>query len=171
TGNMSTHAKRCWGKDTVTAVKDSTLDKAQAAIKKVRRKKKSKQNSPLPSRHSRGGLKGSLRNLLKKKLPGLFPHFLQCYVRKLYSKTKERLAEELQVIDGKLPIAIDHWMSPNHHVFMSIVIVWLRKLDNGEEELTTTILDFIELPCSHSAENMAEVLAKVLKEYGIDGKV
>ena len=54
---------------------------------------------------------------------------------------------------------------------MSIVIAWLRKLDNGTEELTTTILDFVELPCSHSAENMAQALVKMLKEYGIDGKV
>lgn len=54
---------------------------------------------------------------------------------------------------------------------MSIVVTWLRKLENGTEELTTTILDFLELPCSHSAENMAEALAKTLEEYGIDGKV
>ena len=54
---------------------------------------------------------------------------------------------------------------------MSIVVTWLQKSENGTEELTTTILDFIELPCSHSAENMVEALAKTLKEYGIDGKV
>lgn len=110
-------------------------------------------------------------------------------VKRLYAKTKEKLATELQVstkikyinriptyyivqaADGELPIAIDCWTSPNHHAFMSVVVTWLRKLDNGTEELTTTILDFIELACSHSAENMAEALAKTLKEYGIDGKV
>jgi hypothetical protein len=42
---------------------------------------------------------------------------------------------------------------------------------NGKEELTTLLLDFIELPFSHSAENMAEVLVKILKEYGIEEKV
>jgi len=54
---------------------------------------------------------------------------------------------------------------------MSIVISWLRRLENGEEELTTTLLDFVELPCSHSGKNMAEALAETLKAYGIDGKV
>lgn len=54
---------------------------------------------------------------------------------------------------------------------MSVVVTWLRNLDDRKEELTTTLLDFIELPCSHSAKNMAEALAKTLKEYGIDGKV
>lgn len=54
---------------------------------------------------------------------------------------------------------------------MSIVVSWLQKSEDGTEELTTTLLDFIELPCSHSGENMAEALAKTLREYGIDGKV
>jgi len=54
---------------------------------------------------------------------------------------------------------------------MSVGTSWLRKLKNGEEELTSKLLDFFELPCSHSAENMAEALAKVLREYGIDDKV
>ncbi|KAE9400082.1 hypothetical protein BT96DRAFT_786804, partial [Gymnopus androsaceus JB14] len=79
-------------------------------------------------------------------------------MKKLYTKTKEKLAEELRAVDGELPIAINCWTSPNHHAFMSIIVTWLRKLENGIGELTTTILDFIELPCSHSAENMAEAL-------------
>ena len=54
---------------------------------------------------------------------------------------------------------------------MSITITWFRKQKDGKEELTTTQLDFVELPYSHSAKNMAEALAKVLKEYGIEGKV
>jgi len=54
---------------------------------------------------------------------------------------------------------------------MSIVISWIRKGADGKEELATDLLDFIELPCSHSAENMAEALAQALKEYGIENKV
>lgn len=48
---------------------------------------------------------------------------------------------------------------------------WSRKKDNKEKELTTTILDFIELPCSHSAMNMANAVKKSLQEYGIEQKV
>lgn len=54
---------------------------------------------------------------------------------------------------------------------MSITVTWLRKDSEGSEELMTTILDFIELPCSHSAKNMAEAVTKLLKEYGIADKV
>ncbi|KAE9396324.1 hypothetical protein BT96DRAFT_1040439, partial [Gymnopus androsaceus JB14] len=68
---------------------------------------------------------------------------------------KEKLAEELQAVNGELPVVIDCWTSPNHHAFMSIVVNWLCKLENGTEELTTILLDFIELPCSHTTENMA----------------
>ncbi|KAE9385638.1 hypothetical protein BT96DRAFT_738067, partial [Gymnopus androsaceus JB14] len=35
-------------------------------------------------------------------------------VKKLYTKTKEKLAEELQAVDGELAVAIDCWSSPNH---------------------------------------------------------
>lgn len=54
---------------------------------------------------------------------------------------------------------------------MSVTVTWLRKDAEGHEELTTVILDFIELPCSHSARNMADALAKSLQSYGIDKKV
>ncbi|KAE9383907.1 hypothetical protein BT96DRAFT_843138, partial [Gymnopus androsaceus JB14] len=35
-------------------------------------------------------------------------------VKKLYTKTKEKLAEELQAVDGELPVVIDCWTLPNH---------------------------------------------------------
>jgi len=77
----------------------------------------------------------------------------------------------IQAFDGELPIALDCWTSPNHRAWISVTTTWLRKGKDGKEELTTTILDFVELPCSHSAQNMAEALDKILKAYGIDGKV
>lgn len=54
---------------------------------------------------------------------------------------------------------------------MSITTSRTRKNKDGKEELVTHLLDFIELPCSHSGANMAEAIAKVLKEYGIEDKV
>lgn len=47
TGNMSQHAKKCWGEEAVAAVKSSTLDKAQAAIKKFGKKSQSKLTAAL----------------------------------------------------------------------------------------------------------------------------
>jgi hypothetical protein len=73
--------------------------------------------------------------------------------------------------DGELNIGLDCWTSPNHHPWMSIVISCLRKDDDGKEVIMAHLLDFVELPCSHSGQNMAECLACILKEYGIESKV
>jgi hypothetical protein len=49
---------------------------------------------------------------------------------------------------------------------MNIFVSWIR---NGEP--ITTILDFIELPKSHSGKNMAQALVNTLNRYGIAHKV
>lgn len=54
---------------------------------------------------------------------------------------------------------------------MSIATNRTRKGKDGKEEVVTHLLDFIELPHSHSGKNMAKALAEVLREWGIDGKV
>ncbi|KAE9398963.1 hypothetical protein BT96DRAFT_745789, partial [Gymnopus androsaceus JB14] len=41
-------------------------------------------------------------------------------IKNLFEKTKEKIATELQDYDGKIPIAIDCWTSPNHCAWMSI---------------------------------------------------
>lgn len=108
-------------------------------------------------------------------------------VKHLYNRTKEKLIQELQVSicsafesvtylryqdqEGEIAIAIDCWTSPNHQAWMSITTSRTRQAQDGTSDLVTHLLDFIELPCSHSAVNMAEALAKVLEEYGIDRKV
>ncbi|KIK57252.1 hypothetical protein GYMLUDRAFT_61541 [Collybiopsis luxurians FD-317 M1] len=91
-------------------------------------------------------------------------------VKKLYTKMKEKLAAELQAYKGELPIALDCWTSPNHHTFMSISVSWLHNNENGEQ-LMTMLLDFLELPRSHSTENMAQAAVQTLREYGIEKKV
>ncbi|KAE9403447.1 hypothetical protein BT96DRAFT_760075, partial [Gymnopus androsaceus JB14] len=47
TGNMSSHVKKCWGDEAVTAVKDSTLDKARDAIKKIGKKSQTRLTATL----------------------------------------------------------------------------------------------------------------------------
>ncbi|KAJ3833742.1 hypothetical protein F5878DRAFT_492977, partial [Lentinula raphanica] len=80
-------------------------------------------------------------------------------VKKLYLAAKEHLAKELQAYEYLIPVELDCWSSPNHRAFMSVMIHIFRNSDeNGAEELTAVLLDFVELPCSHSGENMAEAL-------------
>ena len=55
---------------------------------------------------------------------------------------------------------------------MSITAHILRKeKEDGPETLTEILLNFVELPCSHSGENMARTVAKILEEYNLQGKV
>ena len=49
---------------------------------------------------------------------------------------------------------------------MNVFVTWIRK-----EEPITTILDFIELPKSHTGRNMAQALVDTLNRYGIAHKV
>jgi hypothetical protein len=49
---------------------------------------------------------------------------------------------------------------------MNVMVSWIR-----QGEPTTAILDFIELPRSHSGQNMAEALVDTLNRYGIAHKV
>jgi hypothetical protein len=49
---------------------------------------------------------------------------------------------------------------------MNIFVTWIR---NGEP--VTTVLDFIELPKSHSGQNMAQAFVDTLNRYGIAKKV
>ncbi|KAJ3753122.1 hypothetical protein EV360DRAFT_6558, partial [Lentinula raphanica] len=77
-------------------------------------------------------------------------------VKILYAALKKHLAEEFQGYEYLIPIEVDCWSSPNHRAFMSIIANVLRKVkDEAPEELTRILINFVELPCSHSAENMA----------------
>ncbi|KAJ3816595.1 hypothetical protein F5880DRAFT_1494115, partial [Lentinula raphanica] len=92
-------------------------------------------------------------------------------LKKLYAASKTQLAKELQAYDFLVPVELDCWTSPNHYAFMSIMAKILRTGKDGTEELTSVLLDFVELPCSHSALNMAETLKNTLEGFGIANKV
>ncbi|KAJ3756101.1 hypothetical protein EV360DRAFT_29144, partial [Lentinula raphanica] len=79
-------------------------------------------------------------------------------LKKLYLASKKQLTKELQDYEYLVPVELDCWTSPNHHAFISIMAKIIRRGKDGTEELTSLLLDFIELPCSHSAENMAKTL-------------
>ena len=49
---------------------------------------------------------------------------------------------------------------------MNVLVSWIQN-----DEPVTAILDFIELPRSHSGENMAEAFVEAVTRYGIAHKV
>lgn len=76
-----------------------------------------------------------------------------------------------QAYDSEYLLGLDCWTSPNHHPWMSFNVLQLCKAEDGKEEPVIHLLDFVELPCSHTGLNLARCVAKVLKEYGIENKV
>ncbi|KAE9399638.1 hypothetical protein BT96DRAFT_768552, partial [Gymnopus androsaceus JB14] len=146
-GNLTKHAKRCWGDEAVAAAKDSTLEKTKDAIKNLGRKSQSKLTSMLQtvkgwwqSFSTRPPEKETIRVVTARWVAESARPFRivqdRCYrwlqkegrpkhyvpsketvardVKKLYEKTKEKLAAELQAYDGELALALDCWTSPNH---------------------------------------------------------
>ena len=103
-------------------------------------------------------------------------------VKFFYGWAERQLAEELQVnflndipcvltslpknYEGFLAYQLDCWTSPNHRAFMNVFVTWIR---NGNP--VTMILNFIELPKSHTGRNMAQALFDTLERYGIAHKV
>ncbi|KAF9059140.1 hypothetical protein BDP27DRAFT_1239351, partial [Rhodocollybia butyracea] len=137
------HAKSCWGKEAVNAAQQSkSLENARAAIKRIGKKSQSKLAAAL--RTMKGWAESfSMQPPTKKEIRTSFNIVKdRCYrwlqregcpeqyipscetvsrdVKKLYTCTKEKLAEELQAQDKEIPIVIDCWTSPNHRAWMSI---------------------------------------------------
>jgi hypothetical protein len=71
-----------------------------------------------------------------------------------------------QEYDGKINFATDAWTSPNHRAFVAITV----HIEHDGKPLTF-LLDIVEVPKSHSGENLATAFAEVLKAYGIQDKV
>ncbi|KAE9392697.1 hypothetical protein BT96DRAFT_748908, partial [Gymnopus androsaceus JB14] len=158
TGALIRHSKSCWGDEAVKAVQESkSLEKARDALKKFGKKSQSKLTAALrtvkgwaesfstqpPSKKNQ-----CYRWLQREGQPDRYvpsKETISRDVKHLYTRTKEKLALELQAHDSELAIAIDCWTSPNHRAWMSITISRTRKGKDGKEELVTHLLDFIEL--------------------------
>ncbi|KAE9386605.1 hypothetical protein BT96DRAFT_751190, partial [Gymnopus androsaceus JB14] len=161
------HAKRCWGDEAVKAAQESKdLSRVHEAIEKFGLKKQSMLTAAFrtmkgwaESFSTTPPLKENIQ--YKEGCPDQYVPSKETVsrdVKHLFEKMKEKIAVELQDYNGEIPIALDCWTSPNHRAWMSIATSWLKKRDDGTEEMVTHLLDFMELPHSHSSENMAEAL-------------
>jgi hypothetical protein len=57
-------------------------------------------------------------------------------------------------------------MSPNHRAYIAFTV----HLEAQGEPLSF-LLDFVELPKSHSGKNMADAFTEILKDFGAEEKV
>jgi hypothetical protein len=72
----------------------------------------------------------------------------------------------MQQHDGALSFATDAWTSPNHRAFIAFTV----HLEAQGEPLSF-LLDFVELPKSHSGKNMAAAFTEILTDFGVEKKV
>ncbi|KAE9396503.1 hypothetical protein BT96DRAFT_749584, partial [Gymnopus androsaceus JB14] len=139
TGQMKQHAEKCWSKETVRAVYESgDVEKARAELQKHGKMRQSKITLGLKkiktwaeSFSTRPPSKEEIqcdrcyRWLQQEGQPDRYipsKETVSRDVKHLYSKTKEKLAKELQEYEGELPVAIDCWTSPNHQACMSVMV-------------------------------------------------
>ncbi|KAJ3756476.1 hypothetical protein EV360DRAFT_16419, partial [Lentinula raphanica] len=185
TGNMKDHVKKCWGEEALAAIKESTLDQARKAVRDLSKGKQSTLTAflfhPNPACSARLDTPHSMvtacwaaesahpfrivsdccyKWLQKEGRPNQYVPSKETVgrdVKILYAASKDHLVKEFQEYEYLIPIELDCWSSPNHRAFMSIIAHVLHKeKEDGPEALTEILLNFVELLCSHSGENMAK---------------
>lgn len=84
-----------------------------------------------------------------------------------YEQLKGEVKQALQAAQSIIHLSVDLWTSPNHKALMGIVGHYITE-DGGLQE---SVLALRELRGSHSAENQAEVIIEVVKDYGFASKL
>lgn len=67
----------------------------------------------------------------------------------------------------KISIAVDAWTSPNKIAFLAIAGYWIT----DDWELKEVLLGFEQIHGAHTGENMARIIGRVLKDYGIESRL
>lgn len=84
-----------------------------------------------------------------------------------YEKKKEIVKMALQSAVSSIHIVPDNWTSPNGHGVIGLTVQFVSE----EHGLQSLVVKIQELDGQHSGENMAEVVMRFIREYGIAQKV
>lgn len=88
-------------------------------------------------------------------------------ITKAFKHEQTLIQKKLQSTLGKISLTLDGWTSKNQIPFLGITAHWIDE----NWKLNQITLEFYHLEGSHSGENLAKALVKVLNEYGILTKV
>lgn len=72
----------------------------------------------------------------------------------------------LQEHEGKLNFATNAWTSPNHEIFVAVMVHF--EIDGVP---MCMLLDLVEVASSHSGVNLAAAFVQILDSFGISEKV
>jgi hypothetical protein len=87
-------------------------------------------------------------------------------VKKVFANAQKRIAKMLREHEGRLNFATDAWTSPNHKAFVAVTVHFEKK---GTP--IALLLDLVEVPKSHSGENLAAAFTQIMEEFDICDKV
>ncbi|THV05844.1 hypothetical protein K435DRAFT_562725, partial [Dendrothele bispora CBS 962.96] len=87
-------------------------------------------------------------------------------VKKVFAVTRSRISKLLRDYDGDISFATDAWTSPNHMAFVAITAHLIQ-----DGDIYPILLDFFEVPESHTGKALAHEFARVVAEFGISDKV
>jgi len=89
-------------------------------------------------------------------------------IMELYEESREKIKQDLEKIPGKVSLTSDMWTSTHtQEAYLSITVHYI----NSSWELCHFLLDIIPFSKSHTAENMATEILKILKEFNLEKKV
>ncbi|KAI0070512.1 hypothetical protein K474DRAFT_1608564, partial [Panus rudis PR-1116 ss-1] len=172
TSNLARHAKKCWGADAVAVAQDSgaSIKTAREGVERLAR------NGTITDAFQRTG-KGKVSysttahtktetRMMKTGRPSHYiphPKTVSRDVKNVFVNVRQRIANLLKDFDGDLSFDCDCWSSPNHRAFAAITVHLHVK---GEP--LRFLLDLVEVPFSHTGENLAEMFHQVLKDFLIE---
>jgi len=94
------------------------------------------------------------------------PTTVRVRLQSICSEIEEKIRTEIPA-NVKISIAVDAWTSPNKIAFLAIIGYWIT----DDWELKEVLLGFEHIQGAHTGENMARVIGRVLKDYGIEGQL
>ena len=89
-------------------------------------------------------------------------------LRKEYISARERTIAHMSVSGSKICLTIDYWTSPNQIPFLVVTARWVSP---DHSKFINCVLDFRCVDASHTAEETAAEILKILEEYNLCDKV
>jgi len=83
-----------------------------------------------------------------------------------YTKCHQHIIKVLLDHPGRIHLGTDAWSSTNHYAF----IAWTVHL-GYQTRMLAFLLDFVEVPESHTGVALAKASQKMLKSHGLEKKV
>ena len=94
-------------------------------------------------------------------------HSVRERVIQMWRKMRHELKRTLAAVPGKISFTTDLWTSRTAEAYMCITAHWL----DSEWNHQSSVLDFVELPGSHTAELIKTKFLECLTEFGVQKRI